>query len=139
MLIDRSADTLSLRRGALWSALAVLLFLLLCPDRVRAGEGRLTSRRLLRTRRIRTGLLVSVRSLDGITRRPVLRDALGERVELDLQVLNDNPDLWYRLYKNARKSPALNTPLCGPAALERISERVERETAETMVRVSGFR
>ncbi|WP_344405278.1 hypothetical protein [Streptomyces longisporus] len=139
LLIDWSADTLSLGRCALWSALAVLLFLLLCPDRIRAGEGWLTSRRLLRTRRIRTDRLVSVRSPDGIARRLVLRDALGERVELDLQVLLDNPDLWYRLHEDARRSLALGTLLCGPAALERISERVERETAATVFRVSDLR
>lgn len=80
-----------------------------------------------------------MRCLDGVTRRLVLRDTLGERVELDLQVLVDNPDLWYRLHEDARRSLALGTLLCGPAALERISERVERETAETVFRVSGLR
>ncbi|MFF4507749.1 hypothetical protein [Streptomyces sp. NPDC001401] len=138
-LIDWGADTLSPRRGALWSTLAVLLFLLLCPDRVRAGQGWLTSRRLLRTRRIRTDLLVSVRCLDGITQRLVLRDAFGERVELDPRVLVHNPDLWHRLHEDARKSLALGTLLCGTTALDRVSERVERETAETVFRVSDLK
>ncbi|MGW3121910.1 hypothetical protein ACWDBW_33030 [Streptomyces sp. NPDC001107] len=138
-LIDWAADTLSLWRGALWCALAVLLFLLLCPDRIRAGEGWLTSRRLLRTRKVRTDLLVSVRSLDGVTQRLVLRDAFGERVELDPAVLVHNPDLWHRLHEDARKSPALSTLLCGSTALDRVSQRVERETAETVFRVSDLR
>ncbi|MER6426033.1 hypothetical protein [Streptomyces sp. NPDC001137] len=139
LLIDWCADTLSLRRGALWSALAVLLFLLLRPDRIRVGEGWLTSRRLLRTRRIRTDQLVSLRTLDGITRRLVLRDAFGEHVELDLQVLVDNPDLWYRLHEDARTSLALGTLQGGSAALERLSVRVERETALTVFKVSDLK
>ncbi|MFF4805902.1 hypothetical protein ACFY1U_47275 [Streptomyces sp. NPDC001351] len=61
------------------------------------------------------------------------------RVELDLQVLIDNPDLWYRLHEGARKSLALGTLLCAPDVLERISERVGRETAETVFRVSDLR
>ncbi|WP_405875009.1 hypothetical protein [Streptomyces sp. NBC_00005] len=138
LLIDWGADTLSPRRGALWSALAVLLFLVLCPDRVSVGEGRLTSRRLLRTRTIRTDLLVSVRCLDGITQRLVLRDVFGERVAIDPQLLVDNPDLWQRLHKDARRSLALGTLLCGATALDRVAERVERETAQTVFKVSDL-
>ncbi|MFF4253456.1 hypothetical protein ACFY1L_19835 [Streptomyces sp. NPDC001663] len=139
LLIDRCAGNLSPGRGALWSALAVLLFLLLCPDRVRAGEGWLASRRLLRTRRVRTDLLVSVRRLDGITQRLVLRDAFGERVELDPQVLVHNPDLWHRLHEDARRSLAHGTLLCGATALERISQQVERETARAVFEVSDLK
>ena len=138
-LIDWGAGTLSPARGALWSALSVLLFLLLCPDRIRAGEGWLTSRRLLRTRRVRTDLLVSVRCLDGITQRLVLRDVFGERVELDPQVLVNNPDLWHRLHEDARRSLALGSLLCGATALNRVCERVERETALTVFKVSDLK
>ncbi|MET7478807.1 hypothetical protein ABZT17_31210 [Streptomyces sp. NPDC005648] len=138
-LIDWGADTLSARRGALWIALAALLFLALCPDRIRAGEGWLTSRRLLRTRRVRTDLLVSVRCLEGITQRLVFRDVFGERVELDPRVLVDNPDLWHRLHQDARRSLALGTLLCGATALQRIADRVERETARTVFEVSDLK
>jgi len=127
------------RLTAASSAVALLLFLALCPARIRAGEGRPTSRRLLRTRRVRTDLLVSVRCLDGITQRLVFRDVFGERVELDPQVLVDNPDLWHRLHQDARRSLTLGTLLCGATALDRIAERVERETARTVFEVSDLK
>jgi hypothetical protein len=138
LLIDWGAGTLSLRRGALWSALAVLLFLVLCPDRVLAGEGWLSSRRLLRTRRVRTDRLVSVRCLDGITQRLVLKDAHGERVELDPRVFVHNPDLWHRLHEDALTSLAHGSLLCGATALDQVSERIERETARTVFKVSDL-
>mgnify|MGYP001102065606 FL=1 len=138
LLIDWGADTLSVRRGALWGTLALLLFLTLCPDRIRAGEGWLTSRRLLRTRRVRTDLLVSVRCLEGITQRLVFRDVFGERVELDPRVLVDNPDLWHRLHQDARRSLARGTLQCGSTALERLAERLDRETARTVFDLSDL-
>ncbi|MER5910445.1 hypothetical protein ABT124_08065 [Streptomyces sp. NPDC001982] len=137
-LIDWGAGTLDLRRGVLWVTLATLLFVVLCPDRVRAGEGWLTSRRLLRTRRVRTDLLVSVRCLDGVAQRLVLRDAFGKRVEIDPQVLVDNPDLWYRLDEDARKSASAGILLCGTTALRRVSERVDWVTAQNVFKASGL-
>ncbi|MCH5674626.1 hypothetical protein [Streptomyces gilvus] len=137
-LIDWGRGTLSAGRAVLWTALAVLLFVVLCPVRVSADEGRLTSRRLLRTRRLRTDLLTSMRIQDGITQRLVLRDAFGGRVELDPQVLVDNPDLWHRLHTDARRSLTQGTLLCGATALGAVSERVERETARMVFRVSGL-
>lgn len=50
-----------------------------------------------------------------------------------------HPDLWHRLREDAPKSPALGTPPCGNTALDRLSEQVERETAETVFRVSDLR
>ncbi|MGW6906067.1 hypothetical protein [Streptomyces sp. NPDC054940] len=137
-LIDWGADTLTDARAALWLTLAVLLFVVLCPARISAGEGRLTSRRLLRTRRVRTDLLVSVRCLDGVAQRLVLRDVFGRRVELDPQVLVNNPDLWHRLKEDAQKSLARGTMTCGATALRRVSERLDHETAATVFKVSGL-
>ncbi|MEU6377421.1 hypothetical protein [Streptomyces sp. NPDC046909] len=137
-LVDWAAGTLTLWRSLLWAALAALLFVVLCPSRVSAGEGWLASRRLLRPRRVRTDLLVSVRCRDGIAQRLVLRDAFGARVELDPQVLVNNPDLWHRLAEDARKSQTNGTMTCGATALLRMSERIERETAATVFKVSGL-
>lgn len=137
-LIDWSAGTLTAGRGALWTTLAVLLLAVLCPARVSVGGGRLVSRRLLRTRRVRTDLLVSVRCLDGVARRLVLRDAFGGRVEIDPRVLVDNPDLWHRLYEDAHTSLAEGTLLCGATALRRVAERIDHENAATVFRVSGL-
>ncbi|MEU6065092.1 hypothetical protein ABZ864_11620 [Streptomyces sp. NPDC047082] len=115
-----------------------MLLLVLFPARVSVGEDRLASRRLARTRRVHTDVLVSVRCLDGVSRRLVLRDAFGDRVEIDPQILVDNPGLWYRLDADARKSERSGTLLCGTTALRRVSERIERETALCVFKASGL-
>jgi hypothetical protein len=139
LLIDWGSGAGSPWRAALWFGVSVLLFVVLCPRRVCAGEGWLASRGLLRTRRVRTDLLVSVRCVDGVSQRVVLRDMFGGRVEIDPRVLVDNPDLWHRLDEDARKSMALGSLLCGQTALRRVRERVDRETALTVFAVSGMK
>jgi hypothetical protein len=116
LLIDWGSGRLTLGRGALWLALSLLLFLVLYPARVSAGEGWPASRRLLRERRVHTELLVSVRCLDGVSPRLLLRDALGNRVQIDPDVLVRNLWLWYRLDDGARKAAADGLLLCGVAA-----------------------
>ncbi|MFI9650394.1 hypothetical protein ACIHAA_29515 [Streptomyces sp. NPDC052040] len=138
LLIDWAAGDLTGWRAALWCALALLLFLVLCPRRVFAGEGWLASRGLLRTRRVRTDLLVSVRCLDGVCQRLVFRDVFGSRVEIDPQVLVDNPGLWHRLDEDVRKSSEPDGLLCGQTALHRVRLRIDRETARTVFKVSGL-
>ena len=138
LLVDNLSGHLTLWRGALWLTLAVLLLVVLYPARVRAGEGWLSSRGLLRERRVRTDRLVSVRCLDGVSQRLVLRDELGGRVEIDPDVLVHNPDLWHRVSEDSRRSIATGTLTCGATALRRVAERVERETAETVFKVSGL-
>ncbi|MFD4510814.1 hypothetical protein [Streptomyces sp. NPDC058457] len=138
LLIDCGSGTLTWWRGTLWTTLALLLFGALYPARVRAGDGWLTSRRLLRTRRVRTDLLVSVRRLDGISPRLLLRDAFGDRLEIDPQVFVANPDLWLRVDEGARKAAAAGTLTCGSTALGRLSEQVERESALAVFKASGL-
>ncbi|MFI0808512.1 hypothetical protein [Streptomyces echinatus] len=138
LVIDRVAGSLDWRRGALWLLLALLLLLVLFPVRVSAGPGWLASRRLLRTRRVRTDLLVAVRPVDGVSRRLVLRDGFGGRVELDPEVLVANPDLWHRLDEDARRSEAAGTLRCGRSALHRLAHRLDRETALGVFRASGM-
>jgi hypothetical protein len=124
--------------SAVWLGLAALLFGVLCPPRVRAGRGWLASRGLLRERRVRTDLLESVHCLDGVAQRLVLRDVFGGRVEIDPQVLLDNPDLWHRLDEDARSSAARGSLTCGAPELRRVAERIDRETALTVLRLSGM-
>lgn len=124
-------------RGTLWTGLAVLLFAVLYPARV-TGEGWLASRALLRERRVRTDVLVSVRCLNGVSQRLRLRDAFGGRVEIKPQVLVNNPDLWHRLDEDARKSDACGSLTCGTTALRQISRRIDRETASTVSKVSDL-
>ncbi|MGW1746543.1 hypothetical protein ACWCRD_13150 [Streptomyces sp. NPDC002092] len=138
LVVDWGTGRLALWRTALWLTLAGLLFAVLYPARVSAGEGWLASRRLLRTRRVRTDALVSVRCLDGISQRLLLRDAFGGRVELDPEVLVTNPQLWYRLHEDARKSAADGMLLCGGTALRLVSLRVEQETARAVFKASGL-
>ncbi|MFH8341729.1 hypothetical protein [Streptomyces sp. AM6-12] len=138
LCIDGAAGSLTWARGLLWCALALLLFLVLYPARVSAGDGWLASRRLLRTRRVRTDLLVAVRPLDGITRRLVLRDLLGNRVEIDPEVLVRNPALWHRLDDGARHALAGGTLRCGTTALDQLAHRLDRETALAVFRASGL-
>ncbi|MER6346354.1 hypothetical protein ACWC10_24720 [Streptomyces sp. NPDC001595] len=137
-LIDWAAATLSPWRGALWPALAALVFLMLCPPRVAAGPGWLESRFLLRTRRVRTDLLVSVRCCDGVAERLVLRDTFGARVDLDPRVLLDNPELWHRLDEDAHRAEASGALLCGRTALRHLCRRVDQETALAVFRVSNL-
>ncbi|MEU1516050.1 hypothetical protein ABZ490_28590 [Streptomyces sp. NPDC005811] len=138
LLLDWGTERLTPRRAALWFALALLLFLTLYPARVRAGEDWLSSRRLWRERRVRTDLLVSVRCLDGVSQRLVLRDAFGGRVEIDPEVLVRNPQLWLRLEAGARRAAAAGTLLCGATALRRLSRRIDRETAHAVFKASGL-
>ncbi|MFJ4521438.1 hypothetical protein ACIP4Y_10890 [Streptomyces sp. NPDC088810] len=138
LCVDRAGGSLTWGRAALWLLLALLLLLVLFPVRVSAGPGWLASRRLLRTRRVRTDLLAAVSPLDGVTRRLVLHDTLGNRVEIDPEVLVRNPELWYRFDEGARASEAAGTLLCGTAALHRLARRVDRETARDVFRASGL-
>ncbi|MFJ9869967.1 hypothetical protein [Streptomyces sp. NPDC101165] len=138
VLVDWGSGRLVPWRCALWFALALLLFLVLCPARVSAGEDWLASRRLLRERRVRTDLLVSVRFLDGIAQRLVLKDALGGRVEIDPEVLVNNPELWRLLDQGARRAADDGLLLCGATALRRLARRIDSETAQAVFRASGL-
>ncbi|KOV59700.1 hypothetical protein [Streptomyces sp. MMG1121] len=138
LLVDWGSGRSAPWRTALWCALAVLLFAVLCPARVSAGRDWLASRRLGREHRVRTDLLVSVRCLDGVSHRLLLRDALGNRVEIDPEVLVRNPQLWFRLDEGARQARADGLLLCGQTALGRLASRMDRETARAVFRASGL-
>ncbi|MFI9169705.1 hypothetical protein [Streptomyces lincolnensis] len=138
LLVDWGSGRFTYGRAALWLTLAGLLVAVLFPPRVAAGESWLSSRRLLREHRVRTDLLVSVRCLDGISPRLLLRDAFGGSVEIDPEILVGHPQLWYRLAEGARKASADGTLLCGATVLSRISRRVDRETARAVFEISGL-
>ncbi|MFD8737635.1 hypothetical protein ACFV06_22320 [Streptomyces sp. NPDC059618] len=138
VLTDGVAGTLTGPRALLWLALAALLFLILCPARIAAGEGWLSSHGPLGTRRVRTDRLVSVRCLGGVGQRLVLRDTFGARLELDPDVLAASPGLWHRLDEDARISARRGTLTSGESVLRRVSERIDRETARTVFKLSGL-
>ncbi|MER6203614.1 hypothetical protein ABT234_40405 [Streptomyces sp. NPDC001586] len=138
LVLDGGAGRLDLIRGALWTGLAVLVFVILLPPRVSAGPGRLTARGLLVTDTVRTDSLVSIRWSDGVSQRMILRDSEGSRVEIDPTVLVRNPALWRRLDEDTRTSVERGTLLCGTTALRRLAGRIDRETAHTVFKVSGL-
>jgi hypothetical protein len=138
LVIDSAAGTASWPRTALWAGLAGVLLVILVPVRVTAGPGWLAAHGILGVRVVRTDRLVSVRWADGVSQRMVLRDADGERVELDPKVLVANPDLWRMLDEDARACVERGTLRCGRTALRGLGERIDRETARTVFRVSGL-
>ncbi|MEU2338572.1 hypothetical protein ABZ608_34245 [Streptomyces sp. NPDC013172] len=138
LLVDWGSGRLTLWRAALWFALTGLLFVVLYPARVSAGGNWLASRRLVREHRVRTDLLVSVRCLDGISQRILLRDALGGRVEIDPEILVRNPQLWFRLHEGARKATADGLLRCGATVLGHIARRVDDENAQAVFKASGL-
>ncbi|MFD9818912.1 hypothetical protein [Streptomyces violascens] len=138
LAVDEMADTLTDPRAALWLGLAVLLALVLWPARVSVGRGRLVSRGLLRESGVRTDRLVSVRWSNGVAQRLVLRDAEGNRVELDPKALVANPALWHLLDGDARTSAQRGTLCCGETALRQMAVRVDKETARTVFKLSGM-
>jgi len=87
-------------------------------------EGWLASRRLLRTRRVRTDLLFSVRFRDGVSPRLVFPDVFGDRVEIGPQVLLDHADIRHRPTEDARTSLANGTLNPGPVPTARHSPGV---------------
>ncbi|MYW62621.1 hypothetical protein GTY65_00790 [Streptomyces sp. SID8379] len=136
LLIDAAAGSMTPWRAALWAGLGVLLFAVLVPARVSAGEGWLAARGLFGERRVRTDRLVAVRWREGVARRLVLRDDTGARVEIDPQVLVANPLLWRYVDEGARVAVERELLLCGATALAQVSRSVERELARTVFKVS---
>ncbi|MHA5053778.1 hypothetical protein [Streptomyces sp. SD15] len=49
-----------------------------------------------------------------------------------------DPPLWHRLDEDSRVSPRRGSLSCGATALRRVSERIDRETARTVFKVSGL-
>ncbi|MFF4546057.1 hypothetical protein [Streptomyces sp. NPDC001435] len=137
-LVDAAAGTFTAARAALWGGLALLLFLVLMPPRVAVGEGWLAVRTLRGTRRVRTDRLVAARTTGHEGQRLVLRDALGGRVEFDTQVLVANPGLWHRLSTDACISTSGSPTSPCLEALRSLSERIDRETAWAVFKVSGL-
>ncbi|MEV0224850.1 hypothetical protein [Streptomyces sp. NPDC050704] len=138
LVIDAGSGSITATRTLLWTTLAFLLFAVLLPPRVAACEGVLVCRGLLGQRSVRTDRLMVVRRADGVAQRLVLRDDFGGRVEFDPQVLADNPALWRLLDEGARASAADGSLVCGTTELRRLSERIDRETARTVFRISGL-
>ncbi|OKI04781.1 hypothetical protein A6A06_08615 [Streptomyces sp. CB02923] len=139
LTVDVACHTLDPLRAACWTATAVVLFAALFPARVTAGAGWLAVRGLLGERRVRTDLLVLVRRSDGMAPRLVLRDAVGERVELDPGVLTANPALWHLLDTGARLSRERGLLRSGSEVLRVLSEHIDRDGARKIFEASDLK
>ncbi|MFE6158542.1 hypothetical protein ACFQ7F_06450 [Streptomyces sp. NPDC056486] len=140
-LIDWANGTLDALRGGLWAGLSGLLHLILHPVRVTAGPGWLAVRGLLRHRHVCTGLLTAVRYSEGAgsAARLVLCDSLGNRVEVDRQVLAENPLLLHLLDAGARDARARGLLRTGGEVLGRLSARLDGDAARGVFEASGLR
>ncbi|MGI3200495.1 hypothetical protein ACRJ4W_22300 [Streptomyces sp. GLT-R25] len=139
LVFDAGSGRLTALRFLLWAALAFALFAVLLPARVSACEDELVCQGLFGHRSVYTDRLVAVCRSDGVAQRLVLRDEFGGRVEFDPRVLVANPALWRLLDEGARASAAGGSLVCtGTTELRSLSERLDRETARTVFRVSGL-
>ncbi|MFE2167157.1 hypothetical protein ACFXB3_19150 [Streptomyces sp. NPDC059447] len=137
-VLDAGAGRLDMTRGALWTGLAVLVFVIVLPLRVSTRPGLLTARGLFVEHSVRTDSLVSIRWFDGVSQRMILRDTEGNRAEIDPDVLIRNPAMWRRLDTDTRTSIERGTLVCGTTALRRLARRIDREAAHTVFKVSGL-
>lgn len=138
LLLDWDAGTLTPPRALLWLTLSAALFAVLLPPSVTAGPGWLAVRGPLRRRAVRTDALVSVRQYGGVSSHLVLRDALGNRLELDSRVLVVNPLLWHELDTGVRRSVAHGTLREGTDILRQLGHEIDDETARSVLRASGI-
>ncbi|MET8687986.1 hypothetical protein ABZV77_27640 [Streptomyces sp. NPDC004732] len=138
LLIDWANGTLSPLRVCLWVPLSGLLYLVLHPVRVTAGPGWLAVRGLGRRRHVCTCLLTAVRYSEGVAARLVLSDSLGNRVELDPQLLVDNPLLLHRLDTGARFALEAGLLRTGRTELQRLIERADNAVAKGVFEASDL-
>ncbi|MFK4267539.1 hypothetical protein [Streptomyces milbemycinicus] len=138
LLLDWGSGGLTVPRADLWAVLGVLLFTVLRPPRVSAGDGWLAVRGLVRERRVCTDALVAVRQNGSIAIRLVLRDAYGGSVAFDPGILVANPLLWHRLDAGARRSRERGTLRQGESTLRLLGERIDGGTARDVLRASGL-
>lgn len=137
-LVDWDAGTLTPPRALLWLALSVAVFAVLLPQRVTAGHGWMVVRGPLRRRAVRTDALVSIRQYDGVSAQLTLRDAYGHRLEVDSRILAGNPFLWHELDTGVRRSLDKGTLSQGEDVFSRLTERIDGETAQAVLRASGL-
>ncbi|MET9693412.1 hypothetical protein ABZY81_34050 [Streptomyces sp. NPDC006514] len=137
--VDAGFGSLDVPRGVLWTGLADLLSVVLLPSRVSVRPGLLSARGLLVTHTVRADSLASARWPDGVAPRMVLRDTEGSQVEIDPTVLVRNPAMWHLLDTGSRSSLRRDTLLRGATVLRRLAQRIDRETAHTVFKVSGSR
>lgn len=138
LLLDWGTHGLTLARASVWVGLGGLLFVVLVPPRLTAGEGWLSVRGLLFTRWVRTDLLVGVELSGGVAQRVLLRDVYGGRVHFDPRALEANPVLRHWVDQGVRSSRADGILRCDTSALEALGRRADRENLRAILHTSGL-
>ncbi|MFF3511651.1 hypothetical protein [Streptomyces sp. NPDC002573] len=138
LLVDWDAGSLTPLRALLWLTLSAVVGAVLLPQRVCAGPGWLAVRTPWRRRVVHTDALTAVRQYDGPSSHLVLRDAHGNRLELDPRILAANPLLWHELDTGVRRSLERGTLRQGAEVLHRLGERIDDETVQAVLRASGL-
>ncbi|MFD7977336.1 hypothetical protein [Streptomyces sp. NPDC059071] len=139
LTVDAGTHGLTPLRTAGFIALASVVLVVLLPARVSAAPDFLIVRGLWVTRTVRTDRLAALAwPTGGTAQRVILRDAGGGRAEVDLRVLTANPAIWLRLEAGARASLQRGTLSRATSDLARLSLHIHRETARSVLKVSGL-
>ncbi|NNN34259.1 hypothetical protein HLK59_28630 [Streptomyces sp. S3(2020)] len=138
LLVDWDAGSLSPLRALLWVGLSAAFFTVLLPAQVTAGTGWLAVRGPWRRQMVRTDALTTVWRYDGVSSRLVLRDAYGDRLELDPRVLAANPLIWHEFDTGVRRSVERGTLLQGGDVLDRLGHDIDDETVLAVLKASGL-
>ncbi|MEW2305700.1 hypothetical protein AB0958_38070 [Streptomyces sp. NPDC006655] len=136
--VDWDAGSLTPVRALLWVTLSAAILSMLLPARVTAGPGWLAVRGPLRRRTVRTDSLVSVGQYGDVAAHLVLRDTLGNRLELDPAVLYANPLLWHELDTGVRRSLERGTLRRGTEVLARLGHEIDDTNARAVLEASGL-
>ena len=138
MLAEWDTGDLSVLHTLATCGVALVVVALLWPAKVVAGEGWLSVRGVLRTRRVRTDALVGVWLIGDLASSLVLRDVHGGRAEIDPEVVVANPLLWHLLETGVHRSQESGTLQTGRRVLAGLGARVDDE-AGAIFRASGLR
>jgi hypothetical protein len=137
LLAEADTGDLNVPHTLVTCGVALVVLALLWPAQVVAGEGWLTVRSLLRTRRVRTDALAAVWLVGDLSACLVLRDVHGGRVELDPEVVVADPLLWHLLETGVHRSQERGSLRTGRRVLAGLGERVDGE-AGAILRASGL-
>ncbi|MFF7970774.1 hypothetical protein [Streptomyces sp. NPDC007905] len=138
LLVDWDAGSLTPLRALLWAALSARVFIVLLPHRVTAGPGWIAVCTPWRRHVVRTDALVAVRQYEGPSGGLVLRDAHGDRLELDPRVLAASPLLWHELETGTHRSLERGTLRHGADVVARLGHHIDDESARAVLRASGL-
>ncbi|MFJ7957005.1 hypothetical protein ACIQ62_11990 [Streptomyces sp. NPDC096319] len=139
LIVEAGTHGLTVLRTAGFIALASVLLVVLLPARVSAAPDLLIVKGLWTTRTVRIDRLSAVAwPAGGTSHRVILTDAEDGRAEVELRVLSANPAIWLRLEAGAQASLQRGTLSRDTGDLARLSLYIHRETARSVLKMSGL-